>query len=75
MFWFRCAVIYMRPPRESWIIDVVAGNLGNLPIAIQPVDDCCSGAGVTYRLHATRGSFLANTKFWKPALVVSLEPD
>lgn len=51
------------------------GNFANLPVAIQRVDACDSGANVTYRLLATRGSFSANARLWKPALVVSFEPD
>ena len=45
------------------------------PIAIQRVDSCNGGANVTYRLRATRGTFSANVKFWKPALVVSFHAD
>ena len=51
------------------------GNFANFPIAIQRVDNCNSGANVTYRLLATRGTFSSNVKFWKPALVVSFEPN
>ena len=50
-------------------------NFANLPVAIQRVDGCNSGANVTYRLLATRGTFSANVKFVKPALVVSFQPD
>ena len=51
------------------------GNSATFPIAIQRVDSCNGGANVTYRLLATRGTFSANVKFWKPALVVSFHPD
>lgn len=50
-------------------------NFANVPVAIQRVDNCNSGANVTYRLLATRGTFSANVKFWKPALVVSFQAD
>ena len=51
------------------------GDFANLPVSIQRVDACGSGISVTYCLPATRGSFSANAKFWKPALMVSFEPD
>lgn len=50
-------------------------NFANIPVAIQRVDGCNAGANVTYRLLATRGTFSANVKFVKPALVVSFQPD
>ena len=50
-------------------------NFANIPVAIQRVDSCNSGANVTYRLLATRGTFSTNVKFLKPALVVSFQPD
>ena len=50
-------------------------NFANIPVAIQRVDTCNGGANVTYRLLATSGTFSANVKFWKPALVVSFQAD
>ena len=50
-------------------------NFATFPIAIQRVDGCNAGANVTYRLLATRGTFSANVKFWKPALVVTFRAD
>ena len=50
-------------------------DFANFPIAIQRVDGCNAGANVTYRLLATRGTFSANVKFWKPALVVTFRAE